>query len=95
MSMKTSRLVLLRQILLELLDLGAFAADDDARTRSADGDPQLVARAVDFDRADPADLSRSVRSSSARGLPAAACVPCLANQRERQVLLKPSRNPYG
>src|SRR5437868_7031307 len=42
---------LLRQILLELLDLRALAADDDAGTRRAYGDAQLVAGAIDFDRA--------------------------------------------
>src|SRR5262249_3467442 len=42
----------LRQILLQLFDLGAFAADDDAGTRSVDRDAQLVAGTIDFDRAD-------------------------------------------
>ena len=39
---------LLREILLQLLNLGAFAADDDAGPRSANRDPQLVTRTVDF-----------------------------------------------
>src|SRR5512147_466410 len=42
----------LRQFQLELLDLGAFASDDDPRPRRADRDPQLVAGPVDFDRTD-------------------------------------------
>src|SRR5450432_2180888 len=42
---------LLRHVLLELFDLGALPPDDDARTRRADGDPQLVARTIHFDRA--------------------------------------------
>src|SRR6202040_4076097 len=42
---------LLRQIALELLDLGAFAADDDARTRRAYRDAKLVARTVELNRA--------------------------------------------
>ena len=54
--MKTSRLVLLGQILLQLFDLGALAADDDAGTRGADRDAQLVARTVHFDRADAGRL---------------------------------------
>ncbi len=42
---------LLRHVLLEFFDLRALASDDDAGTRRADGDPQLVARPVHFDRA--------------------------------------------
>src|SRR5581483_6833148 len=41
----------LGHILFELFDFGALAADDDAGPRRADGDPQLVAGPVDFDRA--------------------------------------------
>ncbi len=37
--------------MLQLFDLRALAADDDAGARSADGDAQLVARAIDFNRA--------------------------------------------
>src|SRR5207253_1672485 len=37
---------LLGHVCLELLDLGALAADDDARPRRADGDTQLVARPI-------------------------------------------------
>ena len=54
--MKTSRLVFLARVLLQLLDLGALAADDDAGARGADGDAQLVAGAIDFDRADAGRL---------------------------------------
>src|SRR5580704_14705947 len=36
---------------LELVDLGALAADDDARTRGADDQTQLVTRTLDFHRA--------------------------------------------
>ena len=43
---------LLRERGLELLDLGALAADDDARTGSPDRDPKLVARTIDFNRTD-------------------------------------------
>src|SRR6202008_1250328 len=46
----------LLQLNLELLDLGALAADDDARTRGADDDPQLVARTLDLDRANAGGL---------------------------------------
>src|ERR1035441_9933111 len=42
---------LLRHVLLELLDFRALAPDDDAGTRRADRDPQLVARTIHFDRA--------------------------------------------
>ena len=41
---------------LELVDLGALAADDDAGTRSADDQAQLVARTLDLDRADAGGL---------------------------------------
>ena len=41
---------------LELVDLGALAADDDARTRGADDETQLVARTLDFNRADAGGL---------------------------------------
>ncbi len=41
---------------LELVDLRALAADDDARTRGADDETQLVAGALDFDRADAGGL---------------------------------------
>ena len=34
-------------LLLELVDLSPFAADDDARTRGVDDDLQLVSRALD------------------------------------------------
>src|SRR5260370_12695432 len=40
----------LLQLALELVNLGAFAADDDARARRADDDAHLVARALDPDR---------------------------------------------
>ena len=39
------------QVLLQLLDLGAFAADDDPRTRRAYGDAQFIARPVHFNQA--------------------------------------------
>jgi hypothetical protein len=39
-------------VLLQLVDLRAFATDDDARPRGADDDAQLVARPLDLDRAD-------------------------------------------
>src|SRR5271167_1619349 len=42
----------LLDLLLELVNLRALAADDDARTCSADDDAQLVARTLDLDRAD-------------------------------------------
>src|SRR6202030_763983 len=41
---------------LELVDLGALAADDDARTSSADDQAQLVAWTLDLDRADACGL---------------------------------------
>jgi hypothetical protein len=56
MSMKTSRLVFFASVLLQLFDLGALAPDDDAGPRSADGDAQLVAGAIHFDRADAGRL---------------------------------------
>src|SRR5262249_46395385 len=43
---------LLRHVLLELLDFRALASDDDAGTGGPDGHPQLVARAVHFNRTD-------------------------------------------
>src|SRR5277367_3806326 len=46
----------LLQLNLELLNLGALAADDDARARGADDDPQLVARTLDLDGADASSL---------------------------------------
>ena len=54
--MKTSRLRALLDVGLELVDLGALAADDDARTRGADDQAQLVAGALDLDRADAGGL---------------------------------------
>ena len=41
---------------LQLVDLRALAADDDARTRRADDQPQLVARTLDFNRAHAGSL---------------------------------------
>src|SRR5487761_1411676 len=41
---------------LELVDLSTLAADDDARTRGADDETQLVARTLDFNRADAGGL---------------------------------------
>ena len=41
---------------LQLLDLGALAADDDAGTRGADQEAQLVARALDLHRAHAGSL---------------------------------------
>src|SRR5205814_2530076 len=46
----------LLQFELELVDLGAFAADDDARARRLDDDAQLVARTLDLDGADAGGL---------------------------------------
>src|SRR6266849_890599 len=40
------------QLVLELLDLGALPADDDARTRRRDRDPRAVGRALDVDLRD-------------------------------------------
>ncbi len=40
------------EVLLELFDLRALAADDDAGPRGANGDAKLVAGPVHFDRAD-------------------------------------------
>src|SRR5258705_4716932 len=40
------------QLVLELLDLGALAADDDARARREDGDTGAVGRALDVDARD-------------------------------------------
>src|SRR5262249_7930185 len=42
----------LLHFLFQLVDLGAFAADDDAGTRGLDDDAQLVARTLDLDGAD-------------------------------------------
>src|SRR5580698_25915 len=42
----------LLQVGLELVDFCALAPDDDARPRRLDNDPQLVARPLDFNRAD-------------------------------------------
>src|SRR5208283_3234166 len=42
--------------LLQLVNLRTFAADDDARTRGADDDAQLVAGTLDIDRADASRL---------------------------------------
>src|ERR1019366_4554828 len=42
----------LGDLALQLVDLRALAADDDARTRGADDDAQLVAGTLDLDRAD-------------------------------------------
>src|SRR4029077_3931241 len=39
-------------VLLELVDFHALAPDDDSGTRSLDDDAQLVARTLNFDRAD-------------------------------------------
>jgi hypothetical protein len=50
---------LLRQILLQLLDLGALASDDDAGPRGANGDAQLVAGRSTSIELTPADFSRS------------------------------------
>src|SRR6266702_7199339 len=41
---------------LELIDLGALAANDDARARGADDQAQLVAWTLDLDRADAGGL---------------------------------------
>ena len=54
--MKTSRLGALLELSLELVDLGALAADHDAGTRGADDQAQLVTGALDFDRADAGSL---------------------------------------
>ena len=42
----------LLQLLLQLVDFSAFASDDDSRPGRLDDDAQLVARALDLDRAD-------------------------------------------
>src|SRR5205823_1249523 len=39
---------LFRKVLFELFDLGAFTADDDAGTRCADSDAQLVTGTIHF-----------------------------------------------
>src|SRR5262249_28106587 len=41
------------ELLLQLLDFRALAPDDDARAGGANRDAKLVARPIDFDRADP------------------------------------------
>src|SRR5437867_9877543 len=41
------------QLVLQLLDLGALPADDDAGTGRRDGDPRAVGRALDVDLRDP------------------------------------------
>src|SRR5580704_10677116 len=46
----------LLDVCLELVDLGAFAANDDAGTRGADDQAQLVAWALDLDRTDAGGL---------------------------------------
>ena len=50
--MKTSRLVRFWISLLQLVDLGALAADDDPRPRGEDVDLQLVGGALDLDLRD-------------------------------------------
>jgi len=42
------------QLVLQLLDLGALAADDDAGTRRRDRDARAIGRALDVDLAMPA-----------------------------------------
>ena len=88
---------LLRQRLLQLFDLGAFAADDDAGPRGADRDAQLVAGAVDFNRTDAGRFQLLAQTFFELQifLQQSGIVACLENQRERQGLLKPSRKPYG
>jgi hypothetical protein len=69
MLMKTSRLVRFWISFLQLVDLRALAADDDARPRGVDVDLQLVGRALDLDlrharvREALLEVSRSLRSS--------------------------------
>jgi hypothetical protein len=50
--MKTTRLVRFWILLLQLLDLGSLAADDDARARGVDVDLQVVGRALGLDARD-------------------------------------------
>src|SRR4029453_14423635 len=45
-------------LVLELLHLGALAADDDARARGEDGDPRPVGRALDVDLRDARVVER-------------------------------------
>ena len=42
----------LGEVVAQLVDLGALAADDDARPRGVDRDPQLVGGALDVDLGD-------------------------------------------
>src|SRR5581483_4249208 len=44
------------KLLLQLVDLGAFASDDDSRARRLDNDAQLISGALYFDRADSGRL---------------------------------------
>src|SRR5207302_4408517 len=46
----------LLQLLLQLVNLGAFASDNDPRPRRLDDDAQLVSRPLDLDRAHPRRL---------------------------------------
>ena len=54
--MKTSREGALLDVGLQLVDLRALAADDDARTRGADDQAQLIAGTLHLDRADACGL---------------------------------------
>src|SRR5213593_2614977 len=47
-------------LVLELLHLGALAADDDARARRVDRDPGAVGRALDVDPRDPRVVQRGL-----------------------------------
>src|SRR5581483_7063045 len=47
---------LLGEVLLELFDLGALAADDNSWTRRPDSNAQLIAGTIHFDRADAGRL---------------------------------------
>ena len=97
MLMWTSVFVSLLELVAELVDLGAALADDDPRARGLDVDLQLVGEALDVDLGDagvreallqlPAELQVLVEVVSGS--------PASAYQRECQVRLKPSRNPYG
>src|SRR6185437_9081395 len=51
----------LGEIALQLLDLRAFASDDDARPRCADRHAKLIAWAVDFNRAQAGRLEASMQ----------------------------------
>jgi hypothetical protein len=53
----------LLHLLLELLDLGPLAADDDARPRGVDVDLQLVGRALGLDARDAGVAKRFLRSA--------------------------------